>query len=152
MEETNYYRKPSALASNTTEIPSPPPIKAIEPDEKDPRTMIDQDTPSLEQGHSISSSTKTYLQKLALFQKADLEQPNRLYGMMTRPLIFLTFPVIFYAGFSYGSNLVVSPTPNATLQKRQILKQQTISSGSTSLTAQLHSSSVANLTTSPPPW
>ncbi|MCJ1237189.1 hypothetical protein MMC14_005174 [Varicellaria rhodocarpa] len=106
MEETNYYRKPSTSASNTTEIPSPPPIKAIELDEKDPRTMIDQDTPSLEQGHSIPSSTKTYLQKLALFQKADLEQPNRLYGMMTRPLIFLTFPVIFYAGFSYGSNLV----------------------------------------------
>lgn len=27
-------------------------------------------------------------------------------GMILRPLIFLSFPVISYAGFSYGSNLV----------------------------------------------
>lgn len=33
---------------------------------------------------------------------------------MTRPLIFLTFPVIFYAGFSYGSNLVWFNVLNAT--------------------------------------
>lgn len=33
---------------------------------------------------------------------------------MLRPLIFLTFPVIFYAGFSYGSNLVWFNVLNAT--------------------------------------
>ena len=33
---------------------------------------------------------------------------------MLRPLVFLTFPVIFYAGFSYGSNLVWFNVLNAT--------------------------------------
>lgn len=33
---------------------------------------------------------------------------------MTRPLIFATFPVIFYAGFSYGSSLVWFNVLNAT--------------------------------------
>lgn len=34
--------------------------------------------------------------------------------MMTRPLIFTTFPVILYAGFSYGSNLIWFNVLNAT--------------------------------------
>ena len=34
--------------------------------------------------------------------------------MVLRPLIFLSFPVIFYAGFSYGSNLVWFNVLNAT--------------------------------------
>ena len=49
---------------------------------------------------------KTYLDKVKLFRIGDLKKPNRLTGMALRPLIFLTFPVIFYAGFSYGSNLI----------------------------------------------
>jgi hypothetical protein len=57
---------------------------------------------------------KTYLDKLKLFQAADLEKPNHLLAMMTRPLLFLTFPVISYAGFSYGSNLVWFNVLNAT--------------------------------------
>jgi hypothetical protein len=46
---------------------------------------------------------KTYLQKLKLLDKP---RPFRVPRMMVRPLIFLTFPVIAYAGFSYGSNLI----------------------------------------------
>lgn len=41
-----------------------------------------------------------------MFDTKSLHKPNRLLEMAYRPLIFLTFPVIFYAGFSYGSNLV----------------------------------------------
>ncbi|RMZ88366.1 hypothetical protein DV736_g4411, partial [Chaetothyriales sp. CBS 134916] len=43
---------------------------------------------------------------MRLFQPGTFSCPNRLVGMVTRPLIFLTFPVIAYSGFSYGSNLV----------------------------------------------
>lgn len=57
---------------------------------------------------------KTYIEKIKLFQRSDLEKPNELKGMMTRPLVFLTFPVIFYAGFCYGSNLVWFNVLNAT--------------------------------------
>ncbi|KAF2004793.1 MFS general substrate transporter [Amniculicola lignicola CBS 123094] len=49
---------------------------------------------------------KTYANKIKLFQKYDLQKLNQLKGMMNRPLIFLTFPVSFYPGFSYGSKLV----------------------------------------------
>lgn len=52
------------------------------------------------------SSTKSYPQRLKIFERTSLRKPNRLQEMAIRPLIFLTFPVIFYAGFSYGSNLV----------------------------------------------
>ena len=151
MEETNYYRKPSVLTSDTEHVSSTSPMKNIELDEKGPETIIDQDTPSLEQAHRIPPSTKTYLQKLALFQNADLKQPNRLIGMVTRPLIFLTFPVIFYAGFSYGSNLIVSPD-NLRYQFRTRMPLKLCSSGSTSSTAQPPSSSAVNPTTSPPRW
>lgn len=51
-------------------------------------------------------SRKTYWDKIKLFQSIDLKKPNRLLGMATRPLIFLSFPCIFYAGFCYGSSLV----------------------------------------------
>lgn len=55
---------------------------------------------------SSSYSKKSYTDKIKLFRAADLKKPNRLAGMTLRPLIFLTFPVIFYAGFCYGSNLI----------------------------------------------
>jgi len=50
--------------------------------------------------------TKSFYDKLKVFDKQELRYPNRVKSMMLRPLIFLTFPVIFYAGFSYGSNLI----------------------------------------------
>ena len=50
--------------------------------------------------------TKSFSSKLKLFDKQTLRYPNRLKDMVLRPLIFLSFPVIFYAGFSYGSSLV----------------------------------------------
>ena len=53
-----------------------------------------------------ATKRKTYLDKIKIFQSADIHKANNLVGMVSRPLIFLTFPVIFYAGFSYGSNLV----------------------------------------------
>lgn len=51
-------------------------------------------------------SRKSYYEKLKVFDKQELRYPNQLKEMVPRPLIFLSFPVIFYAGFSYGSNLV----------------------------------------------
>ena len=111
MEETNYHRVTTSTSIKS--VPSSLPAEAVQSqptDEKVQEVVLDQGVSSLEQGGGIQSpsSKKTYGQKLALWQKSDLEQPNRLVGMMLRPLVFLTFPVIFYAGFSYGSNLVIS--------------------------------------------
>ena len=49
---------------------------------------------------------KQILNRLKIFDKQQLRYPNRLKHMVLRPLIFLSFPVISYAGFSYGSYLV----------------------------------------------
>lgn len=49
---------------------------------------------------------KSYIDKLKVFDRRELQYPSQLKGRILRPLIFLTFPVISYAGFSYGSNLV----------------------------------------------
>ena len=57
---------------------------------------------------ALGPSRKTFIQKMALFQRGTFRRRNKLWRMIVRPLIFLRFPVIFYAGFCYGSNLVVS--------------------------------------------
>ncbi|KAL1598629.1 hypothetical protein SLS60_007769 [Paraconiothyrium brasiliense] len=108
MEETNYVRKDTGLRTGTSENTIP-------------RKTTSGEKPSTEealQGPPLTESyyphRKTYYDKLKLFQKSDLQKPNELKGMMTRPLTFLTFPVIFYAGFSYGSNLVWFNVLNAT--------------------------------------
>ena len=49
---------------------------------------------------------KSYWSKLKVFDTEALRYPNHLKEMVLRPLIFLTFPVIFFSGFSYGSNLI----------------------------------------------
>ncbi|KAF2488544.1 MFS general substrate transporter [Lophium mytilinum] len=113
MEETNYIRHTPGTPPNLSSSPSfaqeasPDPEKADLPEKTPP--------PSLSEApRAIYRPKKTYLNKIALFQSADLHKPNELLAMVTRPLIFLTFPVIFYAGFSYGSNLVWFNVLNAT--------------------------------------
>ncbi|KAI9739248.1 MAG: hypothetical protein M1834_007461 [Cirrosporium novae-zelandiae] len=110
MEETNYHRALTTnfISSSGNQTPSPQAHTSPEViDEKKVAPEMEQCTLNdTETGIAQSYKEKTYLQKIALFQKADLGQPNRLLGMVQRPLIFLTFPVIFFSGFSYGSYLV----------------------------------------------
>ena len=49
---------------------------------------------------------RSFYRRLRVFDKQALHYPNQLKDMVLRPLIFLSFPVISYAGFSYGSYLV----------------------------------------------
>lgn len=51
----------------------------------------------------IASSRKSYLRKLSLRPQC---RPLQFWKMVTRPLIQFSFPVISWAGFSYGSALV----------------------------------------------
>ncbi|KAI9838369.1 MAG: hypothetical protein M1819_005637 [Sarea resinae] len=54
-----------------------------------------------------SPAHQTFLQKMALIKPSALHKsPRILLQMMVHPLVFLTLPVISYAGFSYGSNLI----------------------------------------------
>lgn len=54
----------------------------------------------------LAGPTKTFWQKVRLFEPDAFSKPNRLAAMFARPLIFLSFPVAAYSGFFYGASLV----------------------------------------------
>jgi len=118
MEETNYSRrKISVVESVEPSSTSLRPTSETGDIEKSEFPSNGEPEAIFESGIATAASTtprKTYLDKLKLFQRADLRKPNGLAGMIWRPLVFLTFPVIFYAGFSYGSNLIWFNVLNAT--------------------------------------
>lgn len=49
---------------------------------------------------------RPYYHRLKVFDKQRLRHPNGLRDMLLRPLMFLSFPVVSYCGFSYGCYLV----------------------------------------------
>ena len=113
MEETNYRRSitPPAITitgsgsgTSTSLIGSKSEIVSKEGELANVDTQVE--TGDLVHEISMQHHQKTWLAKLKLFDTKVLQYPNRLKGMVLRPIIFLTFPVIAYAGFSYGSNLI----------------------------------------------
>jgi hypothetical protein len=113
MEETNYYRGELASAVPTG-VQTPMTVNdsgLATPDEKHP---VIEPSATEEGNGTIMYKRKTYMDKIKPFASGVFSRPNRIGGMIMRPLIFLTFPVIFYAGFCYGSNLVWFNVLNAT--------------------------------------
>lgn len=112
MEETNYHRK--VLAGNEMKKNESVGPVIHESDIRDDAvqkhnmdTELHVSTITNEEGRPDNvPRRKSFYHKLKVFDKQELRYPNRLKDMILRPLIFLSFPVIFYAGFSYGSNLV----------------------------------------------
>lgn len=103
LEETNYRRGTVLGHEKQPEATSSP--ASVTPDNE--KTV--PESPDIETADSLPKTTfkrKNYRDKLKLWQASAFTKPNHLRGMVTRPLIFLSFPVIAYAGFSYGSNLV----------------------------------------------
>jgi len=106
MEETNYNRRTTGIVAETE---SPPPETANGGDhEKNP--AIDETSTRTENGE-LNPAPKTYVQKLSVWT------PNPGKGMIARAvrsLKYLTWPVVFYSGFSYGSYLIWFNVLNAT--------------------------------------
>jgi MFS family permease len=96
MEETNYHR-PSMGVVETSES-----ITSEKGDEKEPNAAIS--TASM-------TSQKTFLQKMSLWQPCPGDSPFKKSILILR---YLSWPVIFYAGFSYGSYLIWFNVMNAT--------------------------------------
>lgn len=114
LEETNYHRGSRAMytADIKSGVKMRPESSVDSAGEK--KAAMDLSVGSAENGFSNNHQAKTYRTKLKLFESTAWQRPNRLGGMMLRPLIFLTFPVVSYAGSSYGSNLVWFNVLNAT--------------------------------------
>jgi len=98
MEETNYHRqvgsRPGSIAGNGTQSPSTVEESSASADFE--KSAAGRMVREAERGVALQGTyrRKKYLDKLKLIEKSQLRQPNRLAGMMLRPLIFLTFPVI----------------------------------------------------------
>ncbi|KKK24331.1 MFS transporter [Aspergillus ochraceoroseus] len=108
MEETNYMRKkPGSIPEAPTEALSPSPEYADK--EKSPASnAVHQSDPEV----GAVYSKKTYLQKLSLVGPRQVR--NNMFRRLWQTIYYLSWPVIFYAGFSYGSYLIWFNVLNAT--------------------------------------
>ena len=111
MEETNFHRQ--VLDKETSKMNTNMGLKTYDleadansSEENNTEMKADEAVSEIAAEADQVYRKKSYFDKLKLFDKQTLLYPNRLKGMVLRPLVFLSFPVIFYAGFSYGSNLI----------------------------------------------
>lgn len=118
MEETNFARR---NAQNSADIsPVGQPSGAAETKDDPVKESASYATTAADIGRLESASNgqswqkKTFLQKMALWQRSDLEKPNELWGMVKRPFIYFRFPVVVFCGFYYGASLAWFNVLNAT--------------------------------------
>lgn len=112
MEETNYHRAPLLAIEPDDELAEDHGSEStdadLEPSTTEPKTKTPavrrDDGPDTQPGSvHLTYEKKTFVQKLALLRKEDLQKKNQMKGLILRPLIFLTFPVIVFSGFMYGA-------------------------------------------------
>ena len=102
LEETNYSRKTTGIVADFDTPPSEP---TVEKDtEKNPAAVLPVPKTSYR-------PPKTFAQKLKVWKP----QPGQpMVARAVRSLSYLTWPLIFYSGFSYGSYLIWFNVLNAT--------------------------------------
>ncbi|KAE8830574.1 hypothetical protein PTNB85_07161 [Pyrenophora teres f. teres] len=105
MEETNYTRRVEGVALRAGELGP------------DGKNEVDEEKADAKTVHSAASeevrgaSTKTFAQKLSVWQPSP---GTKVLERAKRSLVYLSWPVIFYSGFSYGSYLIWFNVLNAT--------------------------------------
>lgn len=109
-EETNYTRKTVGIVEDIS--PSPGESAVIEPNsEKNPTFTGAQATRSRTQEGEIHQEEKSFVQKLSVWSPT---AGPTMFQRALQSLKYLSWPVIFYAGFSYGSGLIWFNITNAT--------------------------------------
>ncbi|KKK16751.1 MFS transporter [Aspergillus rambellii] len=108
MEETNYMRKkPGSIPEAPTEALSPSP-EYVDKEKSPASNAVNQSDPEV----GAVYSKKTYLQKISLVGPRQVR--NNMFRRLWQTIYYLSWPVIFYAGFSYGSYLIWFNVLNAT--------------------------------------
>jgi hypothetical protein len=92
LEETNYSRETIGVVEASTSAGSPAGSVAGGDVEKHPPVKPSASS----EAAPVSYTKKTYWQKLALWDK---RRPNHFFQRIERQLLFLGWPVIFYAGY-----------------------------------------------------
>lgn len=112
MEETNYRRSTVGIVEIDSGTQTPTAEAKDERDaEKTASVTREPALASIEKGTTVKyGSKKTFVQKLSLWQPSPGQD---VVGRAIMSLKYLSWPVIFYAGFSYGSYLV-SHAPSLT--------------------------------------
>ncbi|KAF3402707.1 hypothetical protein DPV78_004636, partial [Talaromyces pinophilus] len=107
MEETNFSRPNVTLAQNEVSetLPALP-----EGDSKNVST-IQHDEHS---GRATAYEPKPYWAKVMSLGQNGFKHKNQIWNLMIQPIKSLTFPVVFYAGFSYGTTVIWLAMMNAT--------------------------------------
>ncbi|KAJ5156565.1 hypothetical protein N7492_009368 [Penicillium capsulatum] len=107
MEETNYVRahaEPSIVADHPVD-------SSHSSHSEDPeKSAAESNQPTTEAGAVCRK--KSYVQKLSLL--GPYQAQNTMFRRLWQTLYYLSWPVIFYAGFSYGSYLVLFNILNGT--------------------------------------
>ncbi|PYI06184.1 MFS general substrate transporter [Aspergillus sclerotiicarbonarius CBS 121057] len=96
MEETNYVREKPAAPMTPTDS-----SRTSEQGEKEKRPA---DVTQGDAECGVMYKRKTYLQKLSLVGPS--LPRNNMFRRLYQTLYYLSWPVVFYAGFSYGSYLI----------------------------------------------
>lgn len=105
MEETNYNRRTSGIVAAPD---SPPPEDTGKVGDEEKARPV---SPLSAGPGEITMVPKTFAQKLSLWQ---LSPGQSMLQRAIQSLKYLSWPVIFYAGFSYGSYLIWFNVLNAT--------------------------------------
>lgn len=100
MEETNYDRKTIGIVERRLKA-STGSNGELQVDEKVPKPSQNPDAGYVEAG--LSYQRKNYIQKLSLKDKSRKQRMPYRFFLSLR---LISWPVIFYAGFSYGSYLI----------------------------------------------
>ncbi|EON98483.1 putative mfs transporter protein [Phaeoacremonium minimum UCRPA7] len=111
MEETNFYREELSVDSPDVLGSSEQATSGVDTTE----TILDKESQIPNVGGSDMGTgsvgdytRKTYLQKLKLWSKTDASRKPHWKGMVLRPLIYLSFPVISFSGFMNTMSFAVS--------------------------------------------
>jgi hypothetical protein len=105
MEETNYVRRTIGVVEfNNEDSPSRTEIEGHIRDKPSEKTADAADARALEINTGENYRKKTFWSKLRMLDKP---KPNLVLLRARRPLIFLSFPVVFYCGFAYGFAVVI---------------------------------------------
>lgn len=110
MEETNYDRRNVEVREKNAAAEIASPLKTDGP-EKESNAVGSPETGSMENGAMRSASTKSFWRKLSV---KDKPRPQRMPYRFILSFRLIAWPVVFYAGFSYGSYLIWFNVLNAT--------------------------------------
>ncbi|KAK5312882.1 hypothetical protein LTR93_011153 [Exophiala xenobiotica] len=109
MEETNYHRSTVGLVEDNGTID---PVTSAEGQEKEPaKSRESLQVASVQTGVVEPASNKSFVQKLSLWQPPP---GQNVFTKAFYSLKYLTWPVIFFAGFNYGVYVIWFSVLNAT--------------------------------------